>query len=292
MIANAIMQSNEITIFGIAIPTVIIAALMGSALTLLGVFLQNLFENCRNNKKLKHEAGQKNRDREMTLRRDVYLEAASEMANAARYIAKFGDLNLPFSEHEAIVHNFGAAMSKVHMVARIETLTKVVEASNVFARINLELNQHRLSLLLDQKNITFLQKSVEDDIAQQQNLVTRIGQLQTENPKHPEIPALATAFQELESRIQQARQRHSELNSKTMTGQFGLSSIVFKRTMSFAEKLIEVSIALRKELDFDLKGDEENYKKVVRQSQEQAVKDMDKYIADIASVVEEKKKAI
>ena len=62
--------------------------------------------------------------------------------------------------------------------------------------------------------------------------------------------------------------------------------------MSFAEKLIEVSIALRKELDFDLKGDEENYKKVVRQSQEQAVKDMDKYIADIASVVEEKKKAI
>ena len=77
-----------------------------------------------------------------------------------------------------------------------------------------------------------------------------------------------------------------------MTGQFGLSSIVFKRTMSFAEKLIEVSIALRKELDFDLKGDEENYKKVVRQSQEQAVKDMDKYIADIASVVEEKKKAI
>jgi hypothetical protein len=286
------MQPNEMTVLGITLPTIIVAALMGSALTLLGVFLQNLFENYRNNKKLKHEAGQKNRDREMTLRRDVYLEAASEMARAARYIAKFGDLNLPFAEHEAIVHNFGAALSKVHMIAGMETLAKVIEASDVFARINLELNQLRFSLLLDQKNIAFLQKSVEDDIAQQKNLVTRIGQLQTENPNHPDISALATTFQELESRIQQTRQRHSELNSRTMTSHLDLSSVVFKRTLSFAEKLIEVNVALRKELDFDLKGDEENYKKFVCQSQEQAVKEMDKFIADIAKVVEEKKKAL
>jgi hypothetical protein len=286
------MQPNEMTVLGITLPTIIVAALMGSALTLLGVFLQNLFENYRNNKKLKHEAGQKNRDREMTLRWDVYLEAASEMARAARYIAKFGDLNLPFAEHEAIVHNFGAALSKVHMIAGMETLAKVIEASDVFARINLELNQLRFSLLLDQKNIAFLQKSVEDDIAQQKNLVTRIGQLQTENPNHPDISALATTFQELESRIQQTRQRHSELNSRTMTSHLDLSSVVFKRTLSFAEKLIEVNVALRKELDFDLKGDEENYKNFVRQSQEQAVKEMDKFIADIAKVVEEKKKAL
>lgn len=286
------MQPNEMTVLGITLPTIIVAALMGSALTLLGVFLQNLFENYRNNKKLKHEAGQKNRDREMTLRWDVYLEAASEMARAARYIAKFGDLNLPFAEHEAIVHNFGAALSKVHMIAGMETLAKVIEASDVFARINLELNQLRFSLLLDQKNIAFLQKSVEDDIAQQKNLVTRIGQLQTENPNHPDISALATTFQELESRIQQTRQRHSELNSRTMTSHLDLSSVVFKRTLSFAEKLIEVNVALRKELDFDLKADEENYKNFVRQSQEQAVKEMDKFIADIAKVVEEKKKAL
>lgn len=286
------MQPNEMTVLGITLPTIIVAALMGSALTLFGVFLQNLFENYRNNKKLKHEAGQKNRDREMTLRWDVYLEAASEMARAARYIAKFGDLNLPFAEHEAIVHNFGAALSKVHIIAGMETLAKVIEASDVFARINLELNQLRFSLLLDQKNIAFLQKSVEDDIAQQKNLVTRIGQLQTENPNHPDISALATTFQELESRIQQTRQRHSELNSRTMTSHLDLSSVVFKRTLSFAEKLIEVNVALRKELDFDLKGDEENYKNFVRQSQEQAVKEMDKFIADIAKVVEEKKKAL
>ena len=77
-----------------------------------------------------------------------------------------------------------------------------------------------------------------------------------------------------------------------MTGQFDLSSVVFKRTLSFAEKLIDVSIALRRELDFDLKGDEENYKTIVRQSQAKAIIEMEQYIADIATVVKEKKKAI
>jgi len=294
--------ANIITVFGWKIPVALFVAIVGLVGTLLGAMVAAviaLVVNQKSNRQqterlkiqLQHEAAQKNRDREMTLRREVYLEAASEMAKAARYIAKFGDLNLPFAEHESIVHNFGAALSKVHIVAGMETLTKVIETSNVFARINLELNQLRFSLLMDQKKIEFLQKSVESDIAQQQNLVTRIGQLQTANPNHPDIPGLATTFQELESRIQQTRQQHSELNNRTIAGQFDLSSIVFKRTLSFAEKLIEVSIALRRELDFDLKGDEENYKKIVRQSQEQAIKEMDQYIADIAKAVEEKKKA-
>jgi hypothetical protein len=294
--------ANIISVFGSKIPVALFVAIVGLLGTLLGAIMAAviaLVVNQKSNRQqterlkiqLQHEAEQKNRDREMTLRRDVYLEAASEMANAARYIAKFGDLNLPFATHEAIVHNYGAALSKVHLVAGMEALIKVIEASNVFSRINLELNQLRFPLLIDQKKIEFLHKSVENDIAQQQNLVTRIGQLQTANANHPEISGLATAFQELESRIQQTKQQHSELNARTATGQFALSSLVFKRTLSFAEKLIEVSIALRKELDFDLKADEENYKKIVREAQEQAVKEMDQYIADIAKVVDEKKKA-
>jgi hypothetical protein len=294
--------ANIISVFGWKIPVALFVAIVGLVGTLLGAIVAAviaLVVNQKSNRQqterltiqLQHEATQKNRDREMTLRREVYLEAASEMAKAARYIAKFGDLNLPLAEHESIAHNFGAALSKIHIIAGMGTLTKVIEASNAFARINLELNRLRFPLLMDQKTIEFLEKSVENDIAQQRNLVTRIGQLQTANPNHPEISVLATAFQQLESRIQQTRQQHSELNNRAATGQFALSSVVFKQTLSFAEGLIEVSIALRKELDFDLKEDEENYKKIVRQAQEQAVKEMDQYIADIAKVVDEKKKA-
>lgn len=276
------------TLWGVTLPTIIFAALMGSALTLLGVFLQNLFENYRTNKRLKHEAAQKNREREMSLRREVYLDAASEMARATLYVAKFCDLNLPAAEHEAIARNFGAAMSKLQMVAGIATLAKAIEANSHFASLNFELNQLRLSLLLDRKNLEFMQKTVEADIEQQKSLVTRIGQLQTESPKHPEIVPLAKTFQELDSRIHEIQQTRSELNDRTMTRHLDLCKIVFKRIRSFAEKLIELSIALRKELDFDLKEDAESYKNIARQSLEQAAGEMEKFIAEVAKLADEK----
>ena len=295
--------SNIISVFGCKIPIALFVAIVGSVGTLLGGIIaavlaltmnrqSNRQQNVRLKLQLQHEADQSNREREMALRRDVYLEAASEMAKAGYFIAKFGDLNLPLGEHEAMAKNFGAAMSKVHMVAGMEILTKAIEASNVFASINLELNLLRFSLLLNQKDISILQKSVENDIAQQQNLVARIGQLQTATPNHPDISALSTTFQEMETRIQQARKLLVELNDRTMKDHFNLSSVVFKRTLSFGAKLIEVNIAFRNELNFNLKGCEENYKTIVSQSQEQAVKEMDKYITEIGRILEEKKKGL
>jgi hypothetical protein len=100
------MQPNEITILGITLPTVIVAALMGSALTLLGVFLQNIFENIRTNKKLKHEAKEKEIERKQNAKRQIYLEAVVEVAKAAKYLHKTFDLNMPPSELEALLDGY------------------------------------------------------------------------------------------------------------------------------------------------------------------------------------------
>lgn len=294
-------ETNMMTVFGWKIPIPLFVAVVGLIGTLIGAIITaivGLIVNQKSNRQeaerlklqLQHEIGQKNRDREMALRRDIFIEAASAMTKAVSYIAKFGDLDLPFREHQAIAENFGTAMAKVHMIAGMEIITKAVDATNAFATINLELSLHRLSLQLDQKNLQFMQKSIEENIAQQQNIVTRIGQLQTANPNHRDISALATTFQQLEAQIQQTRQRHSDLNSKIVTGQLNLSSTVFKRTMFFAEKLIDVNVVVRKELGFDLKGDEETYKKIARQAQEKAIGEVEKYIAEIPKLIEEKRR--
>jgi hypothetical protein len=196
---------------------------------------------------------------------------------------------LPFAEHQAIAENFGSALAKLHMIAGMEILAKAIKASDTFSTINLELRQLQFSLLLDQKQMDFMQKSVNDDIEQQKNIVARISQLQVENPKHPDIPDLAKAYQKLEARIQRSQQAHSEMNEKMIAGQLSLSSTVFARTIDFAKKLIELSIALRKELDYDLKGDEEAYKKLIQDSYEQSAKEMQNYIDGIPKVMEEKR---
>ena len=284
------IDPNEMTIWGITLPTVIVAAAMGAAITLFGILVGNFFENRRSNKRLEHERGQKELERGMALRRDVYFETASEMARAALYIAKFGDLNLPFAEHHAIAENYPSALAKLHIIGGIEILAKAIKASGTFSTINLELRQLQFSLLLDQKQMGFLQKAIDDDIEQQKNLLVRINQLQVENPKHPDIPDLAKAFQKLEAGIQQTQQSHSDLNEKMIAGQLSLSSTVFARTLDFAKQFTELSIALRKELGYDLKGDEEPYRQMIRESHERATKEMHKYIDSIPRVMEEKRK--
>ena len=113
------MQSNEITIFGVTLPTVIVAALMGSALTLLGVFLQNLFENCRTDKKLKHEAEEKEKDRKFHAKREIYLNAAEEIAKAARFLMRFSEVHLSQAEHSVLLVGYDAAIAKVHLVGKL-----------------------------------------------------------------------------------------------------------------------------------------------------------------------------
>ena len=69
-----------------SIPHVVWAAIIASGLTIFGVTLAN-----RANKKclilqLNHDAQQKDKEREMQLRRDVYIEAAEAIAEAIKDI--------------------------------------------------------------------------------------------------------------------------------------------------------------------------------------------------------------
>ena len=71
------------------IPAAVYAATTASTITLIGLSLQNRGESKRNFERLVHDARQRDREREMTLRRDVYLEAAEAMAQAQEYLAGF-----------------------------------------------------------------------------------------------------------------------------------------------------------------------------------------------------------
>jgi hypothetical protein len=113
------MQPNEMTVWGITLPVVVFAALMGSALTLLGVFLQNMFENWRTGKKLRHKAEEKEKDRKFHAKREIYLNAAEEISKAARFLFKFSEVHLSQPEHSALLAGYDAAIAKVHLVGEL-----------------------------------------------------------------------------------------------------------------------------------------------------------------------------
>src|SRR5436853_7342520 len=109
-----ISGSVDLILFGwhLHVPLLLAAAMLGSGITLFGVFVQNLFETWRHRQKLKHEEALKRHEREVNLRREVYLGATEELAKNLRYLNTFGDFTIPLRDHNALVEKFGESISK------------------------------------------------------------------------------------------------------------------------------------------------------------------------------------
>src|SRR5688500_4484802 len=97
--------------FAQAIPPAIWAGIIGALLTLLGVNMQ-----------LRYNSRERERDRQMQLRRDVYLEAAEGLAASTDFLFRFTNISIPLAQlGESRVKTTWA--NKVYTVASIDPIS-------------------------------------------------------------------------------------------------------------------------------------------------------------------------
>ncbi|TAL78494.1 MAG: hypothetical protein EPN76_05520 [Burkholderiaceae bacterium] len=97
-------------------PATLSGVVIGSLFTLIGITITN-----RNNIKnlyiqLNHDREQKNKERILSMRRDVYLEAAEAIAAAQSAIIGYGDLS---AGHKHLMDRFSTKsdkIAKVHII--------------------------------------------------------------------------------------------------------------------------------------------------------------------------------
>lgn len=106
------------------VPPVVWAAFAGASLTLLGVGLQNLLEFKRLRTQLAHDADERERERNHALRRVVYLESVESVAKAQRLLLAIANMEKPLQTLECDPLEL-AALTKVHLIGRIETIQAV-----------------------------------------------------------------------------------------------------------------------------------------------------------------------
>jgi hypothetical protein len=94
--------------------------------TLSGVFVENYFQNKRLQAQLAHEREMKDREREMSLRKDIYLEAAEAVQAGLLAVNRFAN---PETPHEKLIEGYldkAPSLAKVHIIAKEETVTALV----------------------------------------------------------------------------------------------------------------------------------------------------------------------
>lgn len=103
------------------IPDVVWSGLLASALTLAGVMLSNMSNTKRLLKQLSHDSEEKGKDRINSVRKDVYLKAAEEMAKANGYLGKIPQLDPTKENLGDGLSEFFAAAAKLQLVSQPNT---------------------------------------------------------------------------------------------------------------------------------------------------------------------------
>ena len=103
------------------IPDVVWSGLLASALTLAGVMLSNRSNTKRLVKQLTHDSEEKGKDRINSLRRDVYLKSAEEMAKVGSYLGKIPQMDPVKQNLGDGLSEFFAAAAKLQLVSQPNT---------------------------------------------------------------------------------------------------------------------------------------------------------------------------
>lgn len=138
------------------------ATLIGIVATLIGIAIQ-----------LRFNARQRERERQMQLRRDVYLEAAEGIAGSVEYLMQHSRTDVPLGAVPAPKERPGW-LYKIHLVASTDTLIAFNDAGAATAAAALDVFGHRVAVA-----------EVSDDIAIVRATSERIQRFQEEMKAEP-----------------------------------------------------------------------------------------------------------
>jgi len=141
-----------------------LAVISGACIALSGVILTNRAHDRRLQTQLDHDQKLKNREREMSLRRDVYLAAAEAVQAGLIAIGRFSNLEIP---HEKITEGYldkAPSIAKVHIIATEETVKALINFSAGLNATFLRLFAKRGPLVSQKQQIEVLRAQVDTSI--------------------------------------------------------------------------------------------------------------------------------
>lgn len=238
------------------IPAVVWSGIVAAMITLFGVWLQSRSHYKRQQEQLQHDSDQRRTEREMALRREVYLGAAEGAAKLQEYLGKFADTKLPQQDHGALLADSGAALSRVHLIGSIETLKAFRDIQNCFSRSALD--------LLERKALTnYVTTRISEVEARINELVQTRGQLleliqTTKDSKDGKpLELLIPKFEEINSTIEQHLSTVEHLRKDLEDRQKQLMVDAVSASAELGSYMGKAVITVRRELGLEL--DEQEY---------------------------------
>lgn len=259
MLIEIILALETIKALLESVPVLFYAATTASFITLLGIGLQNRAESIRNMARLTHDALQRDREREMALRRDVYLRAAEAMAQAQEYLAGFANTEISAQQHESMIKGVGSDLNKVHIVGSLATVQAIVEANQFFVSAVADLSIRKLPVQQLARETELEQTAIDSAIARRDEALAGMKEMSrsTNTDGHARLWELQNRiFNDEQADIDAALTRKEELQGHFSQQQMELLRLSAQAGLEFGRLVTKANLAIRRELELPLEAEE------------------------------------
>lgn len=233
------------------VPDVVWSGAIAAIITLSGVVHIDRSNTKRLRLQLDHDDKQKTKDRANALRREVCLEAATELTKVNGFLANLTSRDLTKTDLADGFHGFHAAVAKLQLVAEPDTALLVNKLSADYGALWIRLSETFYPLLgLHQEIAIHNQRSLEtreqcDRISGEMNKLYEATKVET-----PEF----AAHQQSRDMYGLLAKQHEQQRDQAQTKANQLKIKYFEQLLSELDQLhgrqIEVLVAIRKDLGF------------------------------------------
>ena len=269
------------------VPAAFWGVICGSFFSILGVALTNRASTDRLEIQFAHERRLKTKERELALKKEIFLEAAEAVSVALNAITNIADLNMPNEKVMEEYRKKAPAFAKIQLVGSTQTVEALLEFTGDWSAKTLSLFaiRHKLMLernaigALDSQNLLFSKEADRYlELQKQYNLSL------TNDPQKWHV--LQSGFDFEQQRSVDGNNTRQALAGKLGAKHLQLIGSCSQAVIDISPLIVPLLIAAREELELPFNG--EIYKGNVEKSLSKQRLRMEQYLGEVASAFGQK----
>ena len=246
-----------------AVPATFWGVIVGSFFTLLGGYVTNRASDRRQRSQFQHEFTLKREERELALRKDIYLAAAEAIQEGAIALGSLSNLEVASAEATKGLLARLPAVAKVQVIARGDTLRAVAEASGFLSAALLRLMGRRLPLDIARGRLRVLQEECAGFGKERDRWLEEMKQHNLAGTPNAQRWAVLQGNHNFEDRrIAEAQARILAETQGLFTAQLDFTAECLAESRQLARLLVPAVLAVRGELGIAI--DEREFRAVVQ----------------------------
>ncbi len=233
----------------------IIAAIMASAITVFGVTLANRANSKNLIRQLNHDAQQKDKERELQIRKEVYIEAAEAIAESIEDIQRLP--NRIKTENFDICNTLLQAMAKVHMVGTLDTVKSAAQFTEKFNQSTLPIVPKIVKFVTLKQELVYLNNLGEIQINTMNEINRNFEQMDSSSKQDAGVlETYKNQFQEVKTKHDTTLALMSTKEDELKCLHIKLISMCLSAGIYLQKEALNVILSIRKELNLEIDSTE------------------------------------